>query len=108
MEEAQTPISPRYHPPTSCSCRSSSCGFRATRGPRPSYPPCSGSAPNGVVQELLEHAVTDFLERDHDRYSPRWIAGYRNSYKPKTLTTVAGRLPVQVPQVRDTTKPFQS
>ncbi len=61
-----------------------------------------------VVQELLEHEVTDFLGRDHYRRGPRRITGYRNGYKPKTLPTVAGRLPVQVPQVRETAEPFQS
>lgn len=61
-----------------------------------------------VVQELLEHEVTDFLGREHYRRGPRRITGYRNGYKPKTLPTVAGRLPVQVPQVRVTAEPFQS
>ena len=61
-----------------------------------------------VVQELLEHEVTAFLGRDHYRRGPRRITGYRNGYKPKTLPTVAGRIPVQVPQVRETPEPFPS
>ena len=61
-----------------------------------------------VVQELLEHEVTAFLGRDHYRRGPRRITGYRHGYQPKTLPTVAGRIPVQVPQVRETPEPFQS
>ena len=61
-----------------------------------------------VVQELLECEVTDFLGRAHYRRGPRRITGYRNGYKPQSVPTAEGRLPVQVPQVRDTAGPFAS
>ena len=61
-----------------------------------------------VVQEVLEHEVTAVLGQDHYRRGPRRITGYRDGYQPKTLPTVAGRIPVQVPQVRETPEPFQS
>src|SRR5579875_2142052 len=61
-----------------------------------------------VVQELREREVTDFLGREHYQRGARRIRGYRNGYRPKTLPTTDGRLPVHVPQVRATAEPFQA
>lgn len=61
-----------------------------------------------VVQERLEHDVTECLRRDQDRRGPRRLPGYRNGYKPKTLPTRAGRILVPGPQVRASAEPVQS
>lgn len=60
-----------------------------------------------VVQELLEHGVTDFLGRAHYRRGPLRITGYRNGHKPKNVPTAEGCLPVQVSQVRATAEPYR-
>ena len=42
----------------------------------------------------------DKYERSEDR------RGYANGYKPKTISTHAGKLTLQIPQVRDSETPF--
>jgi hypothetical protein len=49
-----------------------------------------------------------FLRRDHSRRRPRRIPRCRNGDTPKIRPTGAGRIPVQVPQVRETREPIQS
>lgn len=54
------------------------------------------------VQELVEREVTSFLGRDHyaRREDGEELRGYRNGYRPKSMNTAEGPLPVQMPQVR--------
>jgi transposase-like protein len=62
------------------------------------------------VQELVEREVTSFLGRDHyeRRESGKELRGYRNGYRTKTVATAEGAVPVEVPQVRQTSERFQS
>jgi len=53
-----------------------------------------------VVQQLLEARVSDHLQAGpYERTEER--RGYRNGYKPRSLTTRVGTLELRVPQVRD-------
>lgn len=68
-----------------------------------------------LVQETLEAEVTRYLGRD--RYE-RSVAGeegeaktemaWRNGYKERSLRTAEGRVPVKLPQVRNTEEPYKS
>jgi putative transposase len=62
------------------------------------------------VQELVEREAGAFLGRDHDerRADGEKLRGYRNGYRPKTVTTAEGRVDVQMPQLRQTVTPFHS
>ena len=46
------------------------------------------------------HLGAGKYERTEDR------TGYANGYKPKTVQTAAGKLRLQIPQVRDSERPF--
>ena len=63
-----------------------------------------------LIQELLEQEVTDFLGRGHyeRRQGDQPHRGYRNGYEPGRIMTAEGVLPVAVPQVRQTSGPFES
>lgn len=67
-----------------------------------------------AVHEALEQEVTDFLGRswyeraDSDEGSPEKANPWRNGYKERGLRTAEGRIPIQVPQVRNTDEPFRS
>lgn len=68
-----------------------------------------------LVQEVLEAEVSSFLGRG--RYE-RHTTGdeemddvkvpWRNSYKDRSLRTAEGRVPIRVPQVRNTDEPYRS
>ncbi len=62
------------------------------------------------VQELVEREVTSFLGRDHyaRREDGEELRGYRNGYRPKSMNTAEGALPVQMPQVRGSAERFHS
>jgi putative transposase len=52
-----------------------------------------------VVQQILEAQVSDHLQaQPYERTEER--RGYRNGYKPRSLTTRVGTLELRVPQVR--------
>jgi transposase-like protein len=52
-----------------------------------------------IVQQILEAQVTDQLQaQPYERTDER--RGYRNGYKPRSLTTRVGTLELRVPQVR--------
>ena len=36
------------------------------------------------------------------------IRGYRNGYKERSLRSAEGRIPIHLPQLRDTDEPYQS
>ncbi len=53
-----------------------------------------------VVQRVLEEELTAYLQAEpHERTEER--AGYRNGYKPRTLTTRLGRMELMVPKDRE-------
>jgi putative transposase len=62
------------------------------------------------VQELVEREVTAFLGRGHYERRPAGeeLLGYRNGYRPKSMNTAEGPVPVQIPQVRGSAEPFHS
>jgi putative transposase len=63
-----------------------------------------------LAQELLEQEVTDYLGREHyqRREANQEHRGYRNGYRAANMDTAEGRIPIQVPQVRDSTEPYHS
>lgn len=63
-----------------------------------------------LAQEALEQEVTDYLGREHyeRRQEGKEHSGYRNGYRERTLDTAEGRIPLRVPQLRDTPQPYQS
>jgi putative transposase len=64
-----------------------------------------------VVQQLLEAEQTDYLG-DRGRYERRdpeaAQRGFRNGYVENSIRTAEGKIPIRVPQVRDTAEPFRS
>ena len=60
-----------------------------------------------LLQELLEGEQTDFLGREHYEHKPG-RGGWRNGYEPGTLKTSEGKVPVALPQVRNSETPFRS
>ena len=65
----------------------------------------------GLIQELLEHEVTEFLGRARSvrRSESDNDAGYRNGYAPsRRLTLSSGTIRVRRPRVRDTEERFES
>jgi len=64
-----------------------------------------------VVQQLAEAKQTDYLG-DRGRYVRRvpdgGQRGFRNGYVERSIRTAEGKIPIQVPQVRDTAEPFRS
>jgi len=63
-----------------------------------------------VVQEALEHEVTDHLGREpYERNSEKvYYQGYRNGYENRQIKTPEGKVHVQVPQVRGGEEPYNS
>ncbi|HUM44849.1 MAG TPA: IS256 family transposase [Fervidobacterium sp.] len=62
-----------------------------------------------VVQELLEQEVESYLGRGpYERTSEPANKGYRNGYKERSLRSAEGRIPIHLPQLRDTDEPYQS
>ena len=65
----------------------------------------------GMIQELLEQEVTEFLGRAKSarRSEPEQRTGYRNGYgKPRKVTLASGTIKVRRPRVRDTEEQFES
>jgi putative transposase len=61
-----------------------------------------------LIQEVLEAERTDFVGRERYERRQAGARGLRNGYEPKTLRTSGGKVPVEVPQVRDAEEPFRS
>lgn len=55
-----------------------------------------------VVEEALEAATKDLLERDYYERREEGAQGYRNGYRESRLRTSEGEVAYAVPQVRDT------
>ena len=65
----------------------------------------------GLIQELLEQEVTDFLGRARSirRSESDNDAGYRNGYAPpRRLTLSSGTIRIRRPRIRDTEERFES
>lgn len=60
-----------------------------------------------LLQELLEGEQAEFLDREHYQHKSS-SSGWRNGYEPSTLKTSEGKVPVALPQVRNTEEPFHS
>jgi len=64
-----------------------------------------------VVQQLAEAEQADYLG-DRGRYERRdpdaGQRGWRNGYVERSIRTAEGKIPIRVPQVRDTAVPFRS
>ena len=61
-----------------------------------------------LIQEALEQEVADKLGRSYYERKPELKTGYRNGYELRKLKTAEGIIPVLVPQLRDTDRPFRS
>ena len=61
-----------------------------------------------LIQELLEAEVTETLGRAPYERREAGADGYRNGYKRRRLDRAEGRVPVDVPQVRQAAEPFRS
>lgn len=63
-----------------------------------------------IAQEVLEQEVTDYLGRDHyeHRDANQEHSGYRNGYRQAAMDTAEGRVPLHVPQVRESPEPYRS
>jgi putative transposase len=63
-----------------------------------------------IAQEVLEQEVTDYLGRDHYEHQREGQEhrGYRNGYRQAAMDTAEGRVPLQVPQVRESPEPYRS
>jgi transposase-like protein len=67
------------------------------------------AAAEKLLQEILEHEVSDFLGRDwYERRESSEPTGYRNGYLDKRFKTANGTFNVKRPRVRDTEQPFES
>jgi putative transposase len=62
-----------------------------------------------LLNRALEEERTDFLGRErYERAEQPERVGYRNGYKPGHVDTAEGRVPLAVPQVRETAEPFHA
>jgi transposase-like protein len=59
-----------------------------------------------LAQELLEAARTDFLGRDPYERTDEY-RGRRNGYETTKLKSAEGKIPIEVPQVREAAQPFR-
>jgi putative transposase len=64
-------------------------------------------AVQGMVQQVLEQEVTDYLGRERYERQPE-TSGYRNGYKPGRLRSAEGEIGFAVPQVRASEQPYRS
>lgn len=63
-----------------------------------------------LIQEMLEEEAGDYLGRAHyeRRKAREEFTGYRNGYAERGVKTAEGKVPVYVPQIRDTEEPYRS
>jgi len=60
-----------------------------------------------IIQETLEKEVQAFIGSEYYKHAQE-RNGRRNGYEPCDLKTAEGRLPIERPQVRDSSVPFES
>jgi transposase-like protein len=61
-----------------------------------------------LIQEVIEQEVQDYLGRGYFERNSASKRGYRNGYENKYLRTSEGKLPIEVPQLRDTDETYRS
>lgn len=62
-----------------------------------------------IMQEILESEATEFLQRGHyERSDTEEFRGYRNGYERRKIKTAEGKIPIELPQVRESVEPFRS
>ncbi len=61
-----------------------------------------------LVEEMVEAEVTEFLGRDPYERRSDGSTGYCNGYKKRKVDTAEGRVPVNVPQMRDASETYRS
>jgi transposase-like protein len=61
-----------------------------------------------LLQEAMEHEVSEYLGRGYFERGERERSGYRNGYEGKRLKTAEGLINLLVPQLRDTETPYHS
>jgi putative transposase len=61
-----------------------------------------------IIQETLEQEITDYLGRGYFERNDEAHPGQRNGYENRNLKTAEGKLPIEVPQLRDTESPYRS
>lgn len=62
-----------------------------------------------IMQELLESEATEFLQRGHyERRGSEEFRGYRNGYEQRKIRTAEGKVPIELPQIRESVEPFRS
>jgi transposase-like protein len=61
-----------------------------------------------LIQELLEQEATDYLGRERYERSGENSKGLRNGYKERHLKSAEGRIPVFLPQLRNTEETYSS
>lgn len=62
-----------------------------------------------IMQEMLESEAREFLQRGHyERRGTDELRGYRNGYEQRKIRTAEGKIPIEVPQVRESVEPFRS
>ena len=61
-----------------------------------------------LIQEVIEQEVHDYLGRGYFERNNESKRGYRNGYENKYIRTSEGRLPVEVPQLRETDETYRS
>ena len=61
-----------------------------------------------IIQETLEQEVTDYLGRGYFERNDEARPGQRNGYENRNLKTAEGKLPIEVPQLRNIESPYRS
>jgi transposase-like protein len=61
-----------------------------------------------LIQEVIEQEVHDYLGRGYFERNNESKRGYRNGYENKYIRTSEGRLPIEVPQLRETDETYRS
>jgi len=63
-----------------------------------------------TVQEILEQEVSKKLKRDYYERRPEedTTEVYRNGYEQRKFKTAEGKIPIEVPQLRNTEEPYRS
>lgn len=61
-----------------------------------------------IMQEMLEAEATEFLGRGHYKRKAEDDRGYRAGYESRKVKTAEGMIPIEIPQMRDTSVPYSS
>ena len=61
-----------------------------------------------VMQRILEQEVSDYLGRGYFERNAESRRGYRNGYQAKKIKTAEGKVPLEIPQVRESERTYRS